>query len=75
MTVNGNIVAEINKATGGTYKHPIYMVGAIPISPGRIAVSINGRTADIGHATRKINIASSEVLVPYNELVLIHRIR
>ena len=75
MTVNGNIVAEINKTTGGSFKHPVYMVGAIPISPGRIVVSINGRTADIGHTTRKINIASSEVLVPYNEVVLIHRKR
>ena len=75
MTVNGSVVAEISRASGGTFRTAVYMVGAVPISPGRIIVSINGRTAVRGHTTTEIVLADMPVFSQTNELVMIHRKR
>jgi len=75
MTINGLVVGEVFKTSAGSFRHPVYMVGAFPISPGRVTVAINGRTADSGHTDQKLNVASSNVNIPSNELVMIHRKR
>jgi hypothetical protein len=75
MTVNGSVVAEINRVSGGSFRTAVYMVGAVPISPGRVTVLINGRTGVRGHQTAQVVLAESHVESPKNELVLIHRKR
>ena len=75
MTVNGAVIGEILRTSGGSSKYCVYMVGAIPISPGRVIVSIRGMTADTEHSSSKNVLASSVVKIPQNELVMIHRKR
>ena len=49
MMVNGSVVGRVFRVSGGRYRVPLYMVGAIPVSPGRIKVEVSAMTAEMEH--------------------------
>jgi hypothetical protein len=76
MKVNGNIVGQVFRVSGGRYRVPLYMVGAIPVSPGRVIVEVSAMTGEMEHDKSKIRARpDADVLFYDRNLVVTHRRR
>ena len=76
LSVNGSEIGKVLRVSGARYRVPLYMVGAIPISPGRVVVNISAMTGSMEHASNKVtSIPTSYVQFHEQHLVAIHRRR